>query len=76
MDVPEEYGGPGLSILAKTIVEEELSRSIALPARGMGGIAGPAVRAILYSLTGEMKEKYSAAGFARRENALLRSDRT
>ena len=58
MDVPEEYGGPGLSILAKTIVEEELSRSIALPARGMGGIAGPAVRAILYSLAGEMKEKY------------------
>jgi acyl-CoA dehydrogenase len=58
MDVPEEYGGPGLSALAKVIVEEQLSRSIALPARGGGGIAGPAVRHILFTLTGEMKEKY------------------
>jgi len=58
MDVPEEYGGTGLSILAKAIVEEQLSRSIALPARGGGGIAGPAVRHILFELKGEMKEKY------------------
>ncbi|HTP92738.1 MAG TPA: acyl-CoA dehydrogenase family protein [Xanthobacteraceae bacterium] len=58
MDVPEEYGGPGLSILARAIVEEELCRSVALPARGGGGIAGPSVRAILFSLKGEMKEKY------------------
>jgi acyl-CoA dehydrogenase len=58
MDVPEEFGGPGLSTLAKTVVEEELSRSIALPARGGGGIAGPSVRHILFSLTGAMKEKY------------------
>ena len=58
MDVPEEYGGPGLSILAKTIVEEQLARTIALPARGGGGIAGPSVRAILFTLKGEMKEKY------------------
>ncbi len=58
MDVPEEYGGPGLSILAKTIVEEQLSRSVALPARGAGGIAGPSVRHILFALEGEMKEKY------------------
>jgi len=58
MDVPEEYGGPGLSILARTIVEEELSRSCALPARGSGGITGPSVRHILFELKGEMKEKY------------------
>src|ERR1700728_4674663 len=58
MDVPEEDGGPGLSILAKTIVEEQLSRSIALPARGGGGIAGPGVRHILFTLTGDMKERY------------------
>jgi acyl-CoA dehydrogenase len=58
MDVPEEFGGPGLSILARTIVAEELSRTIALPARGSGHIMGPSVRAILFSLTGEMKEKY------------------
>ena len=33
MDVPEEYGGPGLSLLAKSIVWQELGRTIALPAR-------------------------------------------
>jgi len=58
MDIPEEYGGAGFSVLARSIVETELSRSIALPARGMGHITGPSVRAILYSLTGAMKEKY------------------
>src|SRR6202049_448646 len=58
MDIPEEYGGAGFSVLARSIVETELSRSVALPARGLGGITGPSVRAILYSLTGEMKEKY------------------
>ena len=57
MEVPEEFGGGGLSLLARSIVTEELSRSIALPARGEG-ITGPTVRGILYTLTGEMKEKY------------------
>ena len=47
MDIPEEYGGAGFSVLARSIVETELSRSIALPARGMGHITGPSVRAIL-----------------------------
>jgi acyl-CoA dehydrogenase len=58
MDVPEEYGGGGLSVLARVIVEEELCRTIALPARGGGGIMGPAVRHILFQLKGEMREKY------------------
>jgi acyl-CoA dehydrogenase len=57
MEVPEEYGGGGLSLLARSIVTEELSRSIAVPARGEG-ITGPTVRGILYTLAGEMKEKY------------------
>src|SRR5579872_2750485 len=57
MEVPEEYGGGGLSLLARSIVTEELSRSIALPSRGEG-ITGPTVRGILYTLTGDMKEKY------------------
>src|SRR5437667_5919733 len=57
MEVPEEYGGAGLTLFQRAIVIEELARTIALPARG-GGITGPAVRAILYTLTGEMKEKY------------------
>ena len=40
MEVPEEYGGPGLSLFQRAIVVEELSRTIALPARGEG-ITGP-----------------------------------
>src|SRR5215831_14293796 len=57
MEVPEDYGGPGLSLLQRAIVIEELSRTIALPARGEG-ITGPSVRHILFTLTGELKEKY------------------
>src|ERR1700752_2854248 len=40
LDVPEEYGGGGMSILARAVVWEELSRTIAIPARGEG-ITGP-----------------------------------
>ena len=57
MDVPEEYGGPGLSLLAKSIVWQELGRTIALPSRE-DGISGPSVRHILFQLKGEMREKY------------------
>src|SRR5215468_10550987 len=57
LDVPTDYGGGGMSTLARAVVWEELSRTIAIPARGEG-ITGPSVRGILYSLQGEMKEKY------------------
>ena len=57
MEVPEEFGGPGLSLFQRTIVTEELSRTIALPARGEG-ITGPSVRHILFTLKGELREKY------------------
>src|SRR5262249_32243934 len=57
LDVPTEYGGGGMSTLARAVVWEELSRTIAIPARGEG-ITGPSARGILYSLQGEMKEKY------------------
>ena len=74
LDVPEEYGGGGMPILARAIVWEELSRTIAIPARGEG-ITGPSARGILYSLTGEMKGEVPAAAAARREEGLLRADR-
>src|SRR6266478_6511114 len=54
LDVPTEYGGSGMSILARAMVWEELSRTIAIPARGEG-ITGPSARGILYSLRGEKK---------------------
>jgi acyl-CoA dehydrogenase len=57
MEVPEEYGGLGLGLLPRVVVWEELSRTIAFPARGES-IMGPSVRAILYELEGELKEKY------------------
>ena len=57
LDVPTEYGGGGMSVLARVVVWEELSRTVAIPARG-DGITGPSARGILYSLQGEMKEKY------------------
>src|SRR5258705_13590564 len=56
LDVPEEYGGGGMPVLARAGGWEELSRTIAIPARGEG-ITGPSPRGILYSLTGEMKER-------------------
>jgi acyl-CoA dehydrogenase len=56
-DVPEELGGLGLGMMAKIIVWSEVSRSTALPARGLG-IFGPPVSPILYRLEGEAREKY------------------
>jgi acyl-CoA dehydrogenase len=57
MDVPEEFGGPGLDLLAKTVVWSELGRTVAIPARG-DSITGPTVRSILFSLEGKLREKY------------------
>src|SRR5437870_6590698 len=57
LDVPEGYGGGGMSVLARAGVWGELSRTIAIPARGEG-ITGPSARGILYALKGELKENY------------------
>jgi len=56
-DVPEEYGGLGLGMMARVIVWEEISRTTAVPSRG-GNIFGPDVSPLLYLLEGEAKEKY------------------
>jgi len=57
LDVPAEFGGQDLSLLATAVVHEELARTVALPARGPG-IFGPDVRSILLSLSEAQKEKY------------------
>ncbi len=56
-DVPVEYGGGGMSILARAIVWEEFSRTTRCRRAAK---ASPALRhaRALYSLKGEMKEKY------------------
>jgi acyl-CoA dehydrogenase len=57
LDVPAELGGQDLSLLAIAAVNEELARTVALPARGPG-IFGPEVRSILLSLSPEQKKRY------------------
>src|SRR5258708_35252343 len=57
MDIPEEYGGAGFSVLARSLVESEMVRRGGRPARGMGGITRPRLRATLYALTGEVEEE-------------------
>lgn len=56
-DVPREYGGLGMGLVAKVTVWAELSRSIALPSRGVE-IFGPNVSPILYHLNEAQKTKY------------------
>ena len=54
LDIPEEFGGAGLGLLAKAIVWQELGRTVALPARG-DHITGPNARGSLYALKGDMR---------------------
>lgn len=56
-DVPREYGGLGMGLVAKVTVWAELSRSIALPSRGVD-VFGPSVSPILYHLNEAQKSKY------------------
>lgn len=57
MDAPEEFGGAGLDLLAKAVVWSELGRTTAIPARD-DQITGPTVRSILYSLEGDLRDRY------------------
>jgi acyl-CoA dehydrogenase len=56
-DVPCEYGGLGMGLVAKATVWAELGRTIALPSRGVE-IFGPNVSPILYHLNESQKAKY------------------
>ncbi len=56
-DVPEEFGGLGLGALAKSVMWEEIGRTIAIPSRN-ASIFGPRVSPILYSLDDAQKENY------------------
>src|SRR5215470_13720932 len=47
IDVPKELGGQGLGVLGRSIVWSELGRTV-----------GPDIRAPLYALEGEMRERY------------------
>src|SRR4029079_11854051 len=53
----EEWGGQGLGVLGRAIVWSELGRTVALPVRTVR-ILGPDIRAPLFALEGEMRERY------------------
>jgi len=57
IDVPKELGGQGLGVLGRSVVWSELGRTVALPTRVVR-ILGPDIRAPLYALEGEMRERY------------------
>ena len=57
LDLPEEWGGQGLGALGRAIVWSELGRTVAIPVRNVK-ILGPDIRAPLYALEGEMRERY------------------
>jgi acyl-CoA dehydrogenase len=57
VNVPSEFGGPGYGLLARTVIYEELGRSIALPPRNRG-VMGPEVSPILLRLTEPQRERF------------------
>lgn len=56
-DIPQQYGGLGMGLVAKVTVWAELARTIALPSRGRD-VFGPNVSPILYHLNDAQKKKY------------------
>ena len=73
-DVPREYGGLGLGLIAKVTVWAELGRSIALPPRG--GIFS-ALMSAQFSITSmrTQKKKYLLPTAARRTELVSGSNR-
>jgi hypothetical protein len=57
LDVPKEYGGLGFGMLARCVVQEEISRTKALPFRH-NDLFGPTVGPILYLCNDEQKERF------------------
>ena len=57
LDIPEEYGGAGLDLLTRCVIQEEVSRTIAIPFRN-NPVFGPEARGILFELNDEQKERY------------------
>jgi acyl-CoA dehydrogenase len=57
LDVPQEYGGAGLDLLSRCVIQEEVSRTVALPFRG-NPLFGPDVRPILFYCNEEQKQRF------------------
>ena len=57
LDVPEEYGGAGLGLLARCVIAEELFRTTAIPFRN-NEIFGPEIRPVLFHCNEEQKKRF------------------
>src|SRR5262249_49366917 len=57
IDVPEEFGRQGMGQLGLCVFWSEIGRTVALAPRSVR-IFGPDIRAPLYALQGEMRERY------------------
>lgn len=57
LDVPEKYGGAEMSLLARCVVAEEVSRTVALPYRS-NELFGPEVRHVLFHCNDEQRERF------------------
>jgi acyl-CoA dehydrogenase len=55
--IPVEYGGMGLGLLARVLIQEQLGRSIAIPYR-KPSIFGPEPNGALFEASPHLKEKY------------------
>lgn len=57
LDVPEEYGGAALGLLARCVIAEQVGRTVAVPFRAHG-LFGPEVRPVLFRANEEQKERF------------------
>ena len=73
-DVPEEFGGLGLGMMAKVIVWSEISRTTSLPSRSRQHLRLSGQSDPLHARRPRAR-RIPAAGHQRREDVLLRADR-
>lgn len=59
LDLPEQYGGQGLGLLAMSVFWHEISRTVTVPSRDFT-IFGPSVGPILLTLDDDQKTRYLA----------------
>ncbi len=57
INTPAAFGGPGLGVLGRVAIWEELGRTIALPPRNRG-VMGPEVSPVLFALDAEQRRDY------------------
>jgi acyl-CoA dehydrogenase len=57
LDVPKEYGGGGLNLLERCVVQEEIAKTKALPFRA-NPLFGPRVGPLLYYCNEEQKQRF------------------